>query len=86
MEVAERPERGRRVRLQVIRDDIIGVENDGALMSFNTWRAMQPDAERSGLVLTANDHATRTCSAWWAGPETDFLAGCAPRLGPAASH
>jgi hypothetical protein len=42
-------------------------------MSFNTWRAVQPDAERSGLVLTANDHATRSCSVWWAGPETDFL-------------
>jgi hypothetical protein len=49
------------------------VENDGALMSFNTWRAVQPDAERSGLVLTANDHVTRACSVWWAGPETDFL-------------
>lgn len=42
-------------------------------MSFNTWRAVQPHAERSGLVLTANDHATRSCSVWWAGPETDFL-------------
>jgi hypothetical protein len=61
------------VRLRVRRDDIAGVENDGALTSFNTWRAVQPDAERSGLVLTANDHATRTRSAWWAGPETDFL-------------
>jgi hypothetical protein len=49
------------------------MENDPDLMAFNNWRAVQPDAERSGLVLTANDHAAKSCSAWWAGPETDFL-------------
>jgi hypothetical protein len=49
------------------------VENNPVLMAFNTWRAVQPEAARSGLVLTANDHATRSCSVWWAAPETDFL-------------
>lgn len=43
------------------------------LQSFNTWRATQPDSVDSGLVFTANDHATRSCSVWWAGPESDFL-------------
>jgi hypothetical protein len=43
------------------------------LASFNTWRATQADAEDSGLVIAVNDHATRTCSVWWAGPETEFL-------------
>ena len=49
------------------------MENDSDLMAFNNWRAEQPGAERSGLVFAANDHATKTCSVWWAGPETDFL-------------
>lgn len=49
------------------------VDNDGVLLSFNTWRATQPDAADSGLVLAANDHATRSCSLWWAGLETDYL-------------
>jgi hypothetical protein len=49
------------------------MENNPDLMAFNTWRAVQPDAERSGLVMAANDHATKSCSVWWAGPETDFL-------------
>jgi hypothetical protein len=49
------------------------MENDPDLMAFNNWRAEQPDAERSGLVFAANDHAAKTCSVWWAGPETDFL-------------
>jgi hypothetical protein len=49
------------------------MENDPDLMAFNTWRAVQPDAERSGLVFAANDHAAKSCSVWWAGPETDFL-------------
>ena len=49
------------------------MENDPDLLEFNTWRATQPDAEGSGLVLTANDHASKSCSIWWAGPETDFL-------------
>jgi hypothetical protein len=49
------------------------MENDPDLMEFNTWRAVQPDAEQSGLVVAANDHAAKTCSVWWAGPETDFL-------------
>ena len=49
------------------------MENDPDLMAFNNWRAVQPDAERSGLVFAANDHAAKSCSVWWAGPETDFL-------------
>jgi hypothetical protein len=49
------------------------MENDPDLMAFNNWRAEQPDAERSGLVFAANDHAAKSCSVWWAGPETDFL-------------
>jgi hypothetical protein len=49
------------------------MENDPDLMAFNRWRAVQPDAEQSGLVITADDHAAKTCSVWWAGPETDFL-------------
>jgi hypothetical protein len=49
------------------------MENDSDLMAFNNWRAVQPDAERSGVVFTANDHAANSCSVWWAGPETDFL-------------
>jgi hypothetical protein len=44
------------------------------VVAFNTWRAVQPGAERSGLVLTANDHAAKSCSVWRAEPETDFLA------------
>jgi hypothetical protein len=47
--------------------------NDPDLMAFNNWGAVQPDAERSGLVFTTNDHAAKSCSVWWAGPETDFL-------------
>jgi hypothetical protein len=47
--------------------------NDSELAAFNNWRAEQPDAERSGLVFAANDHAAKSCSVWWAGPETDFL-------------
>ena len=42
-------------------------------MAFNTWCAVQPDAERSGLALAANDNEAKSCSVWWAGPETDFL-------------
>jgi hypothetical protein len=49
------------------------MQNDPDLMAFNNWRAVQPDAERSGLVFAANDHAAKSCSVWWAGPETDFL-------------
>lgn len=49
------------------------MENDPDLMAFNNWRAVQPDAEQSGLVFAANDHAAKSCSVWWAGPETDFL-------------
>jgi hypothetical protein len=49
------------------------MENDSDLMAFNNWRAEQPDAERSGVVFAANDHAAKSCSVWWAGPETDFL-------------
>jgi hypothetical protein len=49
------------------------MENDPDLMAFNNWRAVQPDADRSGLVFAANDHAAKSCSVWWAGPETDFL-------------
>ena len=48
------------------------MENDPDLMTFNNWRAVQPDAERSGLVL-ANDHPAKSRSVWWAGPEADFL-------------
>jgi hypothetical protein len=54
-----------------VRRDLLG--NDCDLMEFATWLAMQPDAENSGLVTHAGDHATKTCSIWWAGPETDFL-------------
>jgi hypothetical protein len=49
------------------------MENDPDLAAFNNWRSEQPDAERSGLVFAANDHAAKSCSVWWAGPETDFL-------------
>jgi len=49
------------------------MENDPDLMAFNNWRAVQPDAEQSGLVFAANDHTAKSCSVWWAGPETDFL-------------
>src|SRR5215469_15733181 len=49
------------------------MENDPDLMAFNNWRAEQPDAEQSGLVFAANDHAAKSCSVWWAGPETGFL-------------
>ena len=49
------------------------MQNDPDLMQFNSWRAVQPDAEDAGLVLTASDHASKSCSVWWAGPETDFL-------------
>ena len=49
------------------------MENDSDLAAFNNWRAEQPDAKRSGLVFAANDHAAKSCSVWWAGPETDFL-------------
>ncbi len=49
------------------------MENDPDLMAFNNWRAVQPDAERSGLVFAANDHAAKSCSVWWAGPGTEFL-------------
>jgi hypothetical protein len=49
------------------------MDNDPDLMAFNNWRAEQPDMERSGLVFAANDHAAKSCSVWWAGPETDFL-------------
>jgi hypothetical protein len=49
------------------------MENDPDLMAFNNWRAEQPDAEGSGLVFAANDNAAKSCSVWWAGPETDFL-------------
>jgi hypothetical protein len=49
------------------------MENDPDLMAFNNWRAEQPGAERSGLVFAANDHAAKSCSVWWAGPETCFL-------------
>jgi hypothetical protein len=34
---------------------------DGDDGAFNTWRATQPDAAPSGLLLTAKDHATRSC-------------------------
>jgi hypothetical protein len=47
--------------------------NDPDLMAFSRWRAMQPDAERSGLVFAANDHVAKSCSVWWAGPKTDLL-------------
>ena len=49
------------------------MENDPDLMAFNTWRAVQPDADRSGVVFAANDHAAKSCSVWWAGPETGFF-------------
>jgi hypothetical protein len=49
------------------------MNNDPVLMSFNTWRVTQPDAQESGVVMSANDHASRSCTIWWAGPETDFL-------------
>lgn len=49
------------------------MENDPDLAAFNNWRAEQADAERTGLVFAASDHAAKTCSVWWAGPETDFL-------------
>lgn len=49
------------------------MENDPDLVAFNTSRAVQPDAERSGVVFAANDHAAKSCSVWWAGPETGFL-------------
>jgi hypothetical protein len=49
------------------------MDNDSDLMAFNNWRAEQPGAEESGLVFAANDHAAKSCSVWWAGPETDFL-------------
>lgn len=49
------------------------MQNDPDLMDFATWRAEQPDSEDSGLVLAANDHASKSCSVWWAGPETGFL-------------
>src|SRR5882757_1417237 len=43
------------------------------LMGFAKWREEQPDAAGSGLVMAANDDASRSCTVWWAGPETDFL-------------
>jgi hypothetical protein len=49
------------------------MENDPDLMAFNTWRAVQPDAERSGVVFAANDHAAKSCPVWRAGPETGFF-------------
>ena len=49
------------------------MENDPDLMAFNNWRAVQPDAERSGLVFAANGHAAKSCSVWWAGAGTEFL-------------
>jgi hypothetical protein len=49
------------------------MENDPDLMAFNNWRAVQPDVERSGLVFTANNHAAKSCSVWWAGAGTKFL-------------
>lgn len=54
-----------------VRRDALG--NDLDLAEFATWRATQPDVDNSGLVFAANDNATKTCSVWWAGPETDFL-------------
>jgi hypothetical protein len=49
------------------------LENDPDLMAFNTWRAVQPDAERSGVAFAANDHAAKSCPVWWAEPETGFF-------------
>jgi hypothetical protein len=50
----------------------IGV-NDETLMAFNTWRVVQQDSEASGVVIAANDYASKSCSVWWAGPKTEFL-------------
>ena len=49
------------------------MENDIDLMAFSTWRAEQPEVERAAVVLSANDHTSKSCSVWWAGPETEFL-------------
>lgn len=50
------------------------MDNDPVLRAFNDWRSAQPEADRGGLLLLVNDHATKSCMVWWAGPETAFLA------------
>jgi hypothetical protein len=49
------------------------MENDPDLMAFNTWRAVQPDADRSGVVFAANDHAAKSCPVWLGGTRDGLL-------------
>lgn len=50
------------------------MDNDPVLRAFSDWHSAQPEADRAGLLLLVNDHATRSCMVWWAGPKTAFLA------------
>jgi hypothetical protein len=49
------------------------VQKDADLIAFESWRDQQPDANDPALVFMAIDDASKTCSVWWAGPETSFL-------------